>query len=250
MLKLIINGRTQLVEYESLPAICFSCGKYGHVHDNCLLQHASTNSTDPPVAPQLEQPKPYGLSSFGPWMVFERKQRRGPKKQVDVAVNSSVPPVVASRFSPIFEEAATEQLTLADIFTRSPDTHAAAKGKTVVSMTAKVTKPKSATVIPHKSLDSVNHSAVSISENDNPNFLNPPIHLGPTKSIMQSASMEHDKEHQALPPDKRGGIPSSKPNLFSRDIAPQPEQGFGEIPSDCPTIAVDLDVTPNAEAIF
>ncbi|KAK8669450.1 hypothetical protein V6N13_106881 [Hibiscus sabdariffa] len=231
----------------------------------------------PPMAPQPEQPKPYELSSIGPWMVVERKQRRGLKKQVDAAVNSYVPPIVASRFSPIFEEAATEQSTPTGIFIHSPDTHDVAKGKTVVSTTIKVTKPKSATMIRkslfvvqghsrlrfqsnasssvsrstpvHKSLDRVNHSTVSISESDNPNFLNPPIHLRPTKPTMHSASTEQDKEHQALPPDKRGGLPSSEPNLFSRDIAPQPKQGFEEIPFDCPTMVVDLDVTPNVDAI-
>ncbi|KAK8697767.1 hypothetical protein V6N13_113905 [Hibiscus sabdariffa] len=160
-------------------------------------------------------------------MVVERKQRGGPKKQVDDAVNSSSPPIVASRFSPIFEEFASVQPTSVDIFTRSPDTPAAAKGKTVVSRTMIAMKSKSATVIrkplsvvqgysilhfhsnssssashpipEHKSLDRVCHSVVSISENDNPNFLIPPIYPGPTKSAMQSASMEQDKQHQALP---------------------------------------------------
>ncbi|KAL4312998.1 hypothetical protein GQ457_01G026460 [Hibiscus cannabinus] len=31
--KIVVNGRTQLVEYESLPVVCFHCGTYGHVHD-------------------------------------------------------------------------------------------------------------------------------------------------------------------------------------------------------------------------
>ncbi|KAK9000428.1 hypothetical protein V6N11_080928 [Hibiscus sabdariffa] len=33
--KIVVNGRTQLVEYESLPVVCFQCGTYGHVHDQC-----------------------------------------------------------------------------------------------------------------------------------------------------------------------------------------------------------------------
>ncbi|KAK8578452.1 hypothetical protein V6N13_100289 [Hibiscus sabdariffa] len=56
---------------------------------------ASTNSIDPPMASQPEQPKPYESSSFSPWIVVERKQRRRPKKQVDDVVNSSITPVVA-----------------------------------------------------------------------------------------------------------------------------------------------------------
>ncbi|KAK8605087.1 hypothetical protein V6N13_082544 [Hibiscus sabdariffa] len=243
----------------------------------CLHQ-ASANSTGPHVATQPEQPKPYESSSFGSWMVVERKQRRGPKKQVDVAVNSSIPHVVTSRFSPISEDVAIEQPAPTDLFTRSLDTHAAAEGKTIVSTTTKAMKPKLATVIrkpfsvvqghsrlrfhynassyvsyptpAHKSLDLVNHSVVSMFENDNPKFLISPIHPRPTKSTMHSASMEQDKEHQVLPPDKRGGgMPSSEPNLFSCDNAPLLEQGFGEIPSDHPSMVVDLEVTPNADAM-
>ncbi|XP_039004692.1 uncharacterized protein LOC120131886 [Hibiscus syriacus] len=33
--KLLINGRVQIIKYESLPTICFSCGRYGHVKDIC-----------------------------------------------------------------------------------------------------------------------------------------------------------------------------------------------------------------------
>ncbi|KAE8686511.1 hypothetical protein F3Y22_tig00111059pilonHSYRG00129 [Hibiscus syriacus] len=32
---ILVNGRVQLVEYESLPTICFSCGIYSHAQDNC-----------------------------------------------------------------------------------------------------------------------------------------------------------------------------------------------------------------------
>ncbi|KAE8674618.1 hypothetical protein F3Y22_tig00111743pilonHSYRG00079 [Hibiscus syriacus] len=32
-LKILINGRVQIVEYESLPTICFSCDRYRHVKD-------------------------------------------------------------------------------------------------------------------------------------------------------------------------------------------------------------------------
>ncbi|KAG8475020.1 hypothetical protein CXB51_031787 [Gossypium anomalum] len=32
---ILINGRSQKVEYESLSTICFHCGRYDHVKDNC-----------------------------------------------------------------------------------------------------------------------------------------------------------------------------------------------------------------------
>ncbi|MBA0548259.1 hypothetical protein Golob_019368, partial [Gossypium lobatum] len=32
---ILINGRKQNVEYESLSTICFHCGRYGHVENSC-----------------------------------------------------------------------------------------------------------------------------------------------------------------------------------------------------------------------
>ncbi|KAK8556925.1 hypothetical protein V6N12_003314 [Hibiscus sabdariffa] len=33
--KIMVNGKIQLIEYESLPFICFHCGRYGHAQDTC-----------------------------------------------------------------------------------------------------------------------------------------------------------------------------------------------------------------------
>ncbi|KAK9006784.1 hypothetical protein V6N11_019117 [Hibiscus sabdariffa] len=33
--KIIVNGKVQLIEYESLHVICFQCGKYGHAQEIC-----------------------------------------------------------------------------------------------------------------------------------------------------------------------------------------------------------------------
>ncbi|MBA0646240.1 hypothetical protein Goklo_014219 [Gossypium klotzschianum] len=41
--KILINGRSQIVEYESLPTICFHCGRYGHVKDNCSFRSHGIN---------------------------------------------------------------------------------------------------------------------------------------------------------------------------------------------------------------
>ncbi|XP_016690808.1 uncharacterized protein [Gossypium hirsutum] len=35
VLQIIVNGKVQRVEFESLPAVCFSCGCYGHIKDFC-----------------------------------------------------------------------------------------------------------------------------------------------------------------------------------------------------------------------
>ncbi|MBA0796348.1 hypothetical protein Gohar_007124 [Gossypium harknessii] len=41
--KILINSRSQRVEYESLPTICFHCGRYGHVKDNCSFRSHGIN---------------------------------------------------------------------------------------------------------------------------------------------------------------------------------------------------------------
>ncbi|MBA0568325.1 hypothetical protein Golob_005827, partial [Gossypium lobatum] len=33
--KIFINGSLQRIEYENLPEVCFKCGCYGHIKENC-----------------------------------------------------------------------------------------------------------------------------------------------------------------------------------------------------------------------
>lgn len=40
--KILINGSPQTIEYENLPVVCFKCGCYGHITENCP---AVTNSS-------------------------------------------------------------------------------------------------------------------------------------------------------------------------------------------------------------
>ncbi|KAE8676960.1 hypothetical protein F3Y22_tig00111566pilonHSYRG00207 [Hibiscus syriacus] len=42
--KIVINGRTQLIEYESLPVVCFSCGIYGHTSCSCPQKETPTDA--------------------------------------------------------------------------------------------------------------------------------------------------------------------------------------------------------------
>ncbi|KAL4346332.1 hypothetical protein GQ457_17G005970 [Hibiscus cannabinus] len=64
--KLVINGKVQLVEYESLPVVCFGCGMYGHVQDLCPKAHSTTPTTTPTVPPESHQTPP--RDPYGPWM--------------------------------------------------------------------------------------------------------------------------------------------------------------------------------------
>lgn len=36
--QVFINGKKQRVEYEFLPMVCFTCGKYGHVKEGFLIK--------------------------------------------------------------------------------------------------------------------------------------------------------------------------------------------------------------------
>ncbi|KAK8709075.1 hypothetical protein V6N13_060106 [Hibiscus sabdariffa] len=74
------------VEYESLPTVCFECGKYDHIKDICPSSIRATSSPSPiapmvPVAPSV-------FEAFGPWMLVECRQRRSSHKATSHIVAS------------------------------------------------------------------------------------------------------------------------------------------------------------------
>ncbi|KAL4378610.1 hypothetical protein GQ457_02G021550 [Hibiscus cannabinus] len=103
--KIIVNGRTQIVEYESLPIVCFSCGTYGHANHNCprdkLVESAMDSDLPQPINPPNQQP----VESYGPSMLVARRRRR--------PALSRLPPnpvVENSRYNPIFLETDNDNL--------------------------------------------------------------------------------------------------------------------------------------------
>ena len=42
----LLDGKIQKIEYESLPTICFECGKYGHVLSKCPEKHKTTDQIE------------------------------------------------------------------------------------------------------------------------------------------------------------------------------------------------------------
>ncbi|KAH9661422.1 reverse transcriptase domain-containing protein [Citrus sinensis] len=80
-----VNGQIQLVEYEGLPMICFSCGKYGHFTEDCgeknmmgtgIVKSVANNA--PVVANEKNiRAAETGGNKFGPWMVVSRKGKTG-----------------------------------------------------------------------------------------------------------------------------------------------------------------------------
>ncbi|KAK5824903.1 hypothetical protein PVK06_019690 [Gossypium arboreum] len=81
--QVLVDGAIKKVEYEALPTICFGCGKYRHVKDLCptvakdrsserLIEVVNVDSISV-VGGAIEGTE----SEFGPWMLVERKSRRG-----------------------------------------------------------------------------------------------------------------------------------------------------------------------------
>lgn len=92
----ILDGNVQIVEYENLPNICFSCGKYGHKKDECpdgvelgnssaKISHSSTvgqlykeptNMEKGDVGEKRQIDGSNKQIGVGPWMIvsFRRKQ--------------------------------------------------------------------------------------------------------------------------------------------------------------------------------
>lgn len=88
--KVLVDGDVQRVEYESLPMVCFNCGKYGHVKELCLsveveavLERSKAvlerTEADAVVAPgEVAGEGGDGKNvEFRPWMIVNRKSRRG-----------------------------------------------------------------------------------------------------------------------------------------------------------------------------
>ncbi|KAL4319697.1 hypothetical protein GQ457_18G010960 [Hibiscus cannabinus] len=103
--KIIVNGRTQIVEYESLPIVCFSCGTYGHANHNCPQDKPVESAMDFDLPQPINPPNQQPVESYGPWMLVARRRRR--------PALSRLPPnpvVENSRYNPIFLETDNDNL--------------------------------------------------------------------------------------------------------------------------------------------
>ncbi|MBA0579041.1 hypothetical protein Gorai_021308 [Gossypium raimondii] len=75
----MVNGELQRIEYEALPTIFFSCGKYGHLKELCPSPVSDKGNETGKISGNLELPKSTTEGegpTFRPWMVVERKSRQ------------------------------------------------------------------------------------------------------------------------------------------------------------------------------
>ncbi|KAK9019640.1 hypothetical protein V6N11_054155 [Hibiscus sabdariffa] len=102
--KLLVNSRIQIVEHESLPTICFVCGKYGHVKDICpLTMELATAVTDPTACP-ISPLTPIPDEPFRPRMKVECRQRRSVLKGPSSKASNHDISIKISRFNPILRK--------------------------------------------------------------------------------------------------------------------------------------------------
>ncbi|PPR92871.1 hypothetical protein GOBAR_AA27805 [Gossypium barbadense] len=78
--KVLVNGVQQKVEYEALPTIYFSCGKYGHTKELCTMMQPEVTSEkiQDTVVPE-KQSCEGGGTMYRLWMVIEKRSRSNPK---------------------------------------------------------------------------------------------------------------------------------------------------------------------------
>ncbi|KAK5840545.1 hypothetical protein PVK06_009447 [Gossypium arboreum] len=75
--QILVNGKVQRVEFEFLPAVCFSCGCCGHLKDffpSIVLDPNSIGGKEQASIPIVKKFAPVEMGEpFGPWMTVEQK---------------------------------------------------------------------------------------------------------------------------------------------------------------------------------
>ncbi|GMI72718.1 hypothetical protein HRI_000941100 [Hibiscus trionum] len=104
---IIIDGRHQLIEYEGLSHICFSCGKYGHLKDLC--ENSAANKGKAKVA---ENVVPDKTDRFGPWMQAPSRRRRTMMTKDKAPMQAAPRPHPGLRFRPLIVEGESSDAAL------------------------------------------------------------------------------------------------------------------------------------------
>lgn len=68
-----IDGIVRRIEYESLPTICYECGKVGHRRENCVTLAPSTTTNSEQIGKISSSP--VSTDKFGAWMHVTKRKR-------------------------------------------------------------------------------------------------------------------------------------------------------------------------------
>ncbi|KAK5802866.1 hypothetical protein PVK06_030494 [Gossypium arboreum] len=98
----LINGKVQRIQYESLPVVFFSCCRYGHFKENRgqvkeILEYSARKNTTPENGIPETEPA-VETDPFGPWMLVVRKMKKPSKDPQNFGKNNTIEKVLGSRF--------------------------------------------------------------------------------------------------------------------------------------------------------
>lgn len=78
VLKILIEGRIQRVEYESLSSVFFGCGRFGHIRESCCYNFGRDETMEQSESVNLgktsESEEKSNEDMFGPLMLVERRK--------------------------------------------------------------------------------------------------------------------------------------------------------------------------------
>lgn len=97
--KILINGYLQKIEYENIPVIFFSCGRYGHNKENCPnVVHTTEPVKETESKVVMSKSMAIGDRNYGPWMLVEWQNRRTNLERNKKSNNFSREKLMGSRF--------------------------------------------------------------------------------------------------------------------------------------------------------
>ncbi|KAK9025195.1 hypothetical protein V6N11_065091 [Hibiscus sabdariffa] len=226
--KIVVNGKIQLVEYESLHTVCFNCGKYGHMNDNCPdLQPSPTTEAPPRPSEPIPAPPativPISESRFTPILDVNTNDPPPPALWISTNAQSSSE---LTRPSTSNLPAASKRVSKSK---SAPPKHTSATLKKSRSSTAEQHAP---TFNVHKPLQ-LNFADFSIlSRNDH--------RAGSSRQVPSPTDISH------LDRSKRSSIflpENSDPNIQNVDTYMPAPNGVGELPKKPPDPVISASPT-------
>ncbi|KAL4384083.1 hypothetical protein GQ457_15G013120 [Hibiscus cannabinus] len=189
--KIIVNGRIQLVEYESLPVVCFGCGLYGHTQELC---------------PKLNPPIPDDVEPVVPICIRSTSSRFNPIYIVDdisAEKSYSTPPSISEHLLLALDSLPVPVISKVSLGDKEiaahPGAKATAKGKSTVPVRKSLAVRNSITATAHQLSNLVSSSRVTKCRS---------LTLSSTPSKHTTIALEADA-NPAIPPSSLTLIASS-----------------------------------------